>query len=259
MTNNAERLIFEYSINDLPVRAVFYAQDVEQVFIPLMKSLTVLQKQLERTIIVYLAAPPGCGKSTLATFLQEESHKRDDVTDIQAIGIDGYHYSQKQLKPMTITVNGEVYPLSLFKGVPASFDVTALKEDLQRIKNGEDVWWRLYSRKTHDPILHAIHLQEKIILLEGNYLLYTEENWSDLYSFCDFSIYMTNHLETLKKRLISRKIAGGASEEEAIHHYEMTDGVNIQRVTEHHRQADVEMLFNEDNKIEFYHADRILI
>ena len=47
----------------------FPDQDIREIYIPLLEHLDELQKQKTGRILVMLAAPPGAGKSTLASFL----------------------------------------------------------------------------------------------------------------------------------------------------------------------------------------------
>ena len=42
--------------------------------------------------IVFMAAPPAVGKTTLCEFLEYLSKQDQEFTDIQALGLDGFHY-----------------------------------------------------------------------------------------------------------------------------------------------------------------------
>ena len=54
-----------------------------------------------------LAAPPGAGKSTLASFLQSLSNQYDDLTPITVIGMDGFHHYSDYLKHHETTRDGK--------------------------------------------------------------------------------------------------------------------------------------------------------
>lgn len=63
-------------VNDIEVHAHFSDESVKEVFLPLLKKLTKMQQILGRRVIVFLAAPPGCGKTTLAFFCRNYLKKR---------------------------------------------------------------------------------------------------------------------------------------------------------------------------------------
>ena len=58
-------------INGIPVEAYFHNEDIERIIQPLLEMLTRMQKEKGRRLIVMIAAPPGAGKSTLVSFLEE--------------------------------------------------------------------------------------------------------------------------------------------------------------------------------------------
>lgn len=233
MMNNPS---FQLKVNGLEVRAEYPRQDIDDYYLPLLRHLTELQKKLDRRIIVFLAAPPGCGKTTLSYFLQQLAEDNSTLIPIQSIGIDGFHFPQKELE--TMTLNGE--PLARYKGCPESFDVEALTDRIKTLKQHDDTW-PLYSRQKHDPIEDALTVDGKIVLIEGNYLLLDEGAWAQLKQHCDYSIFMYNDYEVLKKRLVDRKMSGGSSYEEAVRHFEISDSRNIMTVMEHHIPADLEL------------------
>ena len=56
---------YSVNINGIDVNASYSDDNVEEIFVPLLQRLTDLQKQKNGRIVVFLAAPPGAGKSTL--------------------------------------------------------------------------------------------------------------------------------------------------------------------------------------------------
>lgn len=54
-----------------------------------------------------------------------------------------------------------------------------------------------------------------IVIVEGNWLLRDDDRWRALAEFCDFSLFIRAPAETLRARLIGRKLAGGLSQAEA--------------------------------------------
>ena len=64
---------FHFQVNGLDIQAEFDSRDRERVFLPLLHHLTDLQRSLNRRIVVFLAAPPAAGKSTLCLYLEQLS------------------------------------------------------------------------------------------------------------------------------------------------------------------------------------------
>ena len=84
-------------VNGIRVDAVYSEQAVHEIFVPLLKKLTVLQRKKGSRILAMLAAPPGAGKTTLLSFLEKLSREREDLSEIQVIGMDGFHRRQEYL------------------------------------------------------------------------------------------------------------------------------------------------------------------
>ena len=85
---------YPVTINGISFSASYSEQAVDEIFLPLLRKLTGLQKEKGRRILVLLAAPPGAGKSTLLSFLEHLADEHDDLGNIQAIGMDGFHKRQ---------------------------------------------------------------------------------------------------------------------------------------------------------------------
>ena len=93
------------TVNGLPQRVRYRTDTVEHLFLPLLRHLTELQQRSGRRCIVFLAAPPATGKTTLAQFLERLSHTEEGLTPVQALGMDGFHYPNAALETYT-TVRG---------------------------------------------------------------------------------------------------------------------------------------------------------
>lgn len=72
---------YSAEINGIHVDAAYSEKSVSELFLPLLKHLTVLQKEKGSRILVMLAAPPGAGKSTLCSFLENLSKEHDDISE----------------------------------------------------------------------------------------------------------------------------------------------------------------------------------
>lgn len=108
---------YPLTVNDLVIEAEFDEKNVATIFYPLLKKWSELQKAKGQRIFVFLAAPPGCGKTTLALFLEQLSKTMPDFTPIQAIGLDGFHYEQAYLDSHTIDMDGQAVSMKNSKGI----------------------------------------------------------------------------------------------------------------------------------------------
>lgn len=227
---------FEWMVNGLSVHATYDVSDIETIWKPWLAEL---EKRPGRTI-VFLAAPPATGKSTLLLLLEHLSDK------VQGLGMDGFHYPNAYLDTHTTTRNGKIISLRSIKGGPETFDVDGLISKIKALKR-EDVQWPIYDRTIHDVRADQIYVDKKIIIIEGNYLLLDHEPWNKLYPLCDTSVWIGADANALKKRLIQRKIQGGSTEKEAIAFYENSDRYNVDMVLHHSKRADLN-LFWEDGR-----------
>lgn len=238
-----------FNVNGLEIRAKYRHETVRDIFLPLLRRWTSLFRQREQRIVVFLSAPPGTGKSTLGLFLEELSRDDPELTEIQTLGLDGFHYHSEYIKTHTVDVNGTAVPMAKVKGCPESYDIAKLKEKLRRLREG-DVLWPIYDRGIHDVLEDRINVDKNIILLEGNWLLYNEGPWAELINSCDDSIFISADSNILRQRLIDRKIKGGLSPAEAEEFYKNSDLKNIEKLMAHHHTAATELLMTSDGDFE---------
>ena len=243
---------YSVNINGIDVDATYSDDNVEKIFIPLLQKLSDLQKQKNGRIVVFLAAPPGAGKSTLASFLEELSHRQKDLCDLQAVGMDGFHRRQEYLKSHLTEVAGKTVCMVDIKGAPVTFDLEKLTEAIRQVALGDIVLWPSYDRHLHNPVEGAYKLTGDIILIEGNYLLLDEEGWRDLKSYADYSIKITADKQFLRGRLIDRKIKSGNSKEKAEAFVDTSDMANVTRCLENTVEADLNLELEKNGE---YHRE----
>ena len=215
------------NINGIDVNASYSESTVTSIFMPLLKRLTDIQKEQNRRIIVFIAAPPGAGKSTLSSFLQMLSERNEELTDIQAIGMDGFHRRQEYLLTHSAIRNGEKIKMVKIKGAPITFDLDLLKSRIEAIKLSNNVGWPEYDRHLHNPTDNAVIVDKKIILIEGNYLLLDEDGWRDLSKLADYTVFITANENLLRDRLIDRKEKSGNTLEAATKFVDYSDMENV--------------------------------
>ena len=193
----------------------------------------------QHPVYIAIAGAPGSGKSTLAQRLVHwinhsatTKSNRDPVAVL--IPMDGYHYSQAQLRAMSnnrrrcddggppspasiIRMEGdsETTPPVTFddwmkrRGAPWTFDAPALYQNLARTKQRGHGTFPLYDRNRSDPVPDQIHVHEhhKIIVCEGNYLLaYDDPAWQPLQQIWDDTWLVQVPAEILQERLVRRHL-----------------------------------------------------
>ena len=236
---------YAMTVNGLPQRIRYNADTVEGLFLPLLRRLTEMQRAAARRILVFLAAPPATGKSTLLLFLAQLAHEREEFTRVQALGMDGFHHPNRYLETHSILRDGVEIPLKSIKGAPETFDAAALAAKLAAAKEGAAPF-PVYDRCIHDVVPDALIADVPILLVEGNWLLLDEEPWHTLRPLADYTLRIDVPPALLRDRLIARKVQGGCSDAEATAFYERSDAPNVLRFAAHAGAADEIWCMEED-------------
>ena len=212
-------------INGFTVSAVFSDDSVESIFKPMLRKLAQIYSEKKSRVVAFIAAPPAVGKSTLSVFLQLLSKDMKDMPEVQAIGMDGFHYPQEYILSHTVIRDGVEQPMKGYKGAPDTFDISLLNTKINELYEKDTVLWPVYDRRLHDVQTDAVKVNAPIVLLEGNYLLLDEPIWRDLMH--DYSVFIRAEESQLRERLIARKMKGGASLQDATAFYDRCDGPNV--------------------------------
>ena len=245
MKSTEERIEYPVSINGIKVIARYSQRAVNEIFLPLLGSLTQLQREKGSRLLVMLAAPPGCGKTTLLSFLEKLSQDDQALCPVQGIGMDGFHRRQEYLASHFVERNGRQVSMVEIKGAPITFDLQRLTDSVKSVARGEDCFWPIYDRMLHNPVENALRVHEKIILLEGNYLLLDEAGWRGLSAFADYSISITADEALLRSRLIERKIKTGVEKETTERFVDFSDMPNVRLCLHHSMKADLSLRLDE--------------
>lgn len=164
---------------------------------------------LDQRYVVGLAGPPGAGKSTLAFALCALMNSPDE--EVAGVApMDGFHRASQDLSDA-----GELG----IKGQPSTFDIGAFTAKLRELRSaavGAEVGWPVYDREIHDPVPGGVVFRrQRIVVVEGNYLLLDEPGWRDVRSLLDECWYLEAGVEAIEQRLYERHRAGGKTTEVA--------------------------------------------
>ena len=224
------------NVNGFLLEAEYEDGFVQDVLMPLLARLSDLFQKRQKRLIVFLAGPPAAGKSTLSLFLEKLSLEYETPGRIQALSMDGFHYPNAYLDAHETVRNGVHIPLRKIKGSPETYDTEAMRRALRQICHDRDIntecayMWPGYDRTIHDVVPGKYAITGDILLIEGNYLLLEESPWKELREYADETIFVNAPENMLKDRLVSRKIRGGSSRQEAEDWVVRTDAYNIERV-----------------------------
>lgn len=182
--------------------------------------------------IVAIAGPPGAGKSTvsdaLAAFIEDAAPSQSAL-----VPMDGYH-----LDNAVLAARGMLHR----KGAPQTFDVAGLASALQRIRSGDEpVFVPVFdrSRDLARAGARAILPEQRIVLVEGNYLLVEDRPWSDLATAFDLAVWIDVDPAELRRRLLERWRQHGLTPDEAAERAEGNDMVNAEYARARSRKADI--------------------
>ena len=169
-------------------------------------------------VIIALAGPPGCGKSTLSAQMLHHINLPSCV-----VPMDGFHLP-----------NDILHARGWFaqKGAPETFDLTGFRQLIERLRAGSVSHFPTFDRDCDSVITKGGSLPANIqvIIVEGNYLLFNEPDWAELATLWDASIWLDVPVAELEARLMQRWLDQGLSPQAAYQRTYGNDMVNVQRV-----------------------------
>ena len=179
--------------------------------------------------VVAIAGPPGSGKSTLSDHLAKCLGPSAKV-----LPMDGFHLDNNRLQEMGLLNR---------KGAPETFNALGLVELMRKMRNCGTFLYPTFDRKEDRTIPNSgcITLEDRIVLVEGNYLLLKGPPWSELSQFFDLTVALDVCRETLQSRLIARWVNHGLSEVDARARALGNDMVNVTCVLENSLTADYKL------------------
>lgn len=150
-----------------------------------------------RRILVGVAGAPGAGKSTFAAALALR-------VGGAVLPMDGFHLPQARLVELGRRER---------MGAPDTFDVDGFVAMLAALRTGRRVEAPGFDRKIEEPVPGAIAIEpgHRILIVEGNYLLY----WDAVPPLLDATIFLRLDDATRRERLVARHIASGKTPDAA--------------------------------------------
>ena len=183
--------------------------------------------------MVAIAGPPASGKSTFAEKLCDliNQHTESEISEI--IPMDGFHLDNDTLDKLELRHR---------KGAVNTFDGEGFAKMVQTLHSASDsVNIPLFDRSIDAVVTDAktISLHQKILIIEGNYLLLNAEPWSKLHQIYDYKILLNPDIDTIKTRLIDRWLDNGYELEGATKRAMSNDILNAEFVIQNSVGADL--------------------
>lgn len=176
--------------------------------------------------LVGLAGPPGCGKSTLASRLA-------GAVGGVVVPMDGFHLDNTELDRLG---------LRSVKGAPETFDADGFVRLVDRLRHADGpVSIPLFDRIADCTIDGALTVEpdDRIVIVEGNYLLLDSAPWRDLQGRFDLTGYLDVDPDARIARLVARHIRHGRSPEEAREFVQRSDEANAAIIARTRGRADL--------------------
>lgn len=177
--------------------------------------------------LIGIAGPPGAGKSALAANLVQELGAGAKV-----VPMDGFHYDDAVLG---------VRGLQSRKGAPETYDIEGFLHLIARLRSGAEVAIPVFDRSIElsRAAADVVTLSDRLLVIEGNYLLLNDPPWGDLAPRLDLTVFIDVPEPELERRLQQRWADHGKSIAEARVWIDTNDLPNIRRVKQGSRPADV--------------------
>lgn len=184
-----------------------------------------------RRFLIAIAGPPGAGKSTMADKVASGLKAKGESAAV--LPMDGFHMDNAILIERGLLAR---------KGIPETFDVRGFLDIVKAVRPADqEVLVPVFDRSRELAIASArpIDPQDRFIIIEGNYLLFTQGKWAELDGIFDYTIMLAPPMEVLEERLWDRWRGYKLTEEEASAKVYGNDLPNGRLILENRRPADI--------------------
>jgi pantothenate kinase len=182
-----------------------------------------------RRAVVGICGAPGAGKSTLAARLASQ------VGDAAVVvPMDGFHLHDDELARLGLADR---------KGAPETFDIAGYAALLVRLRadSGLTVYAPEFDRSRELSVAGAIAVrpEHRLVVTEGNYLLYGAPGWSEVRPLLDEVWFVEGDETTRVERLVKRHVAHGKAPDLARRWTLSSDQANADLVNRTRDDADL--------------------
>lgn len=181
--------------------------------------------------LIAIAGPPGAGKSTMADNIARALRARGETAEV--LPMDGFHMDNAILIERGLLAR---------KGIPETFDVRGFLDIIRAVRPADqEVLVPVFDRSRELAIAsaRAIMPEDRFIIVEGNYLLFSQGKWAELEGVFDYSIMLAPPIELLEERLWARWRGYNLTEDAASAKVHGNDLPNGRLILENRRPADV--------------------
>jgi pantothenate kinase len=179
--------------------------------------------------VLGIAGAPGAGKSTLA-----ERVVAAIGAEAVVVPMDGFHLHDDELARLG---------LSDRKGAPETFDVAGYAALLRRLRSEttHTVYAPAFDRSRELAVAGAVAVRprHRLVVTEGNYLLYDAAGWSDVLPLLDESWFVQGNEDVRLERLVKRHVSSGKPPELARRWATVSDQANAEIVARTRVAADL--------------------
>ncbi|WOO84366.1 Putative uridine kinase [Vanrija pseudolonga] len=163
----------------------------------------------QRRVVVAVSGIPGSGKSTLAYPLAERVNALAGREVAICVGIDGWHYSQAELRGME-------NPSHLFarRGAHFTFDAESYASFVSALDTTPTLPFPTFSHADKDPVQHGgeVRPEHRVIIIEGLHAHLDVVPWSTAAARYDYTIWVDTPRAVARERIVRRHLREGVED-----------------------------------------------